>query len=339
MNYLNKPIEVWFVDLMDGNLPIEDQQAFLTFCRLNQVELPHFESVHHDNDASLTDKEFLRIPEHESILQEVKSDLIVAYHEGLLSQEAKDWLETQTMKSAQWNSHFEGFKRVYLTPTEVLFPSKEGLYKREKNKWLYPSITAAAAVFLIGVLLFFPANKPLSKQPGKSVQNATVNNKLPKAKHPNEAHLSTREKGYRFILHRVPQPCVVEISTVKDCILHPLEFSDDELNASIPQFTPTRDTSSDVATSNIPAEEIKERSQLLKDWIKERLARRVFKIEDESLVFQREARWFNQTFGFKWKRNEERTISEINLGPFVLEWNKKKNDRNFFSSQTSNLKN
>jgi len=339
MKYLNKPIEVWFVDLMDGNLTTEDKQAFLTFCRLNHVEIPIFERIHYGNDAPLLDTEFLRIPEHESILQEVKSDIIVAYHEGLLSQEAKDWLENQTLKSYQWKSQFEGFKRVYLTPTEVLFPSKERLYKRQNIKWLYPSITAAAAAFLLGILLLFPANKPLSKQPGKSAKKATIKNKPPKANNLNEAHLSTRDKGFGLIQHQVPHPRVVEIVSNKDNISDPQEFSDDADNAFISQVILSGDTSYDVVTSSVPTEEMKGRSQLFKDWIKERLARRMFKIEDESLVFQREARWFNQTFGFKWKRNKERTVSEINLGPLVFEWNKKKKDCNFFNSLTSNLKN
>jgi len=51
---------------------------------------------------------------------------------------------------------------------------------------------------------------------------------------------------------------------------------------------------------------------------------------------ERETKWFNQSIGIKYKRQEDRSISQVKLGPLIFEWNKKNKNSNFLSMLPSN---
>jgi hypothetical protein len=135
----------------------------------------------------------------------------------------------------------------------------------------------------------------------------------------------------------VPKPIKgVVISSSRDCILHPDTYTEQETKPMLSQTELVSDS------LDSPPNEITEivspvsKSKNLRSWIKERLIERVFVREDNALVLERETKWFNQSIWIKYKRHEDRSISQVKLGPFIFEWNKKNKNSNFLSMLPSN---
>ena len=102
MTYQNIPIEVWFIDLMDGTLSEESKHEFLAFCLVNNIEVPYDLTTLIPSESVLPTKDFLRFPAHESILNDPKQDLLLSYKEGLLNASDSQWVEQQVKSTSEY---------------------------------------------------------------------------------------------------------------------------------------------------------------------------------------------------------------------------------------------
>ena len=336
MTYQNIPIEVWFIDLMDGILSEEAKHEFLAFCLVNNIEVPYDLTALMPRESVLDTKDFLRFPAHESILNDPKQDLLLSYTEGLLTSSGAQWIEQQIESNSTWKTMHTEISATYLVPETCEFLEKSVLYKSQPTRWWLTASIAAAAIFIGLILFLFPFN---SNELGASKPTSKVKVKAKTSRQSHQALLdisSTTKRQEGTIDLSVPKPIKgVVISSSRDCILHP----DNTEQETKPMLSQTELVSDSLDS---PPNEITEivspvnKSKNLRSWIKERLIERVFVREDNALVLERETKWFNQSIWIKYKRHEDRSISQVKLGPFIFEWNKKNKNSNFLSMQPSN---
>ena len=336
MTYQNIPIEVWFIDLMDGILSEEAKHEFLAFCLVNNIEVPYDLTALMPRESVLDTKDFLRFPAHESILNDPKQDLLLSYTEGLLTSSGAQWIEQQIESNSTWKTMHTEISATYLVPETCEFLEKSVLYKSQPTRWWLTASIAAAAIFIGLILFLFPFN---SNELGASKPTSKVKVKAKTSRQSHQALLdisSTTKRQEGTIDLSVPKPIKgIVISSSRDCILHP----DNTEQETKPMLSQTELVSDSLDS---PPNEITEivspvnKSKNLRSWIKERLIERVFVREDNALVLERETKWFNQSIWIKYKRHEDRSISQVKLGPFIFEWNKKNKNSNFLSMQPSN---
>jgi hypothetical protein len=196
---------------------------------------------------------------------------------------------------------------------------------------------AAAAVF-IGLMLFlFPfksnesgVNKPTSKFKEKTKKIYEAQTAQPDISSPTKTPEGRQELSG-------PQPVYgIVVSSSRDCILHPDAYTKDEITPMLSNVPIPIDSLKKPMDELTQIEAPKNNEKTLRSWIKERLIERIFKREDNALVLERETKWFNQSIGIKYKRQEDRSISQVKLGPFIFEWNKKNKNSNFLSMLPSN---
>ena len=336
MTYQNIPIEVWFIDLMDGILSEEAKHEFLAFCLVNNIEVPYDLTALMPRESVLDTKDFLRFPAHESILNDPKQDLLLSYTEGLLTSSGAQWIEQQIESNSTWKTMHTEISATYLVPETCEFLEKSVLYKSQPTRWWLTASIAAAAIFIGLILFLFPFN---SNELGASKPTSKVKVKAKTSRQSHQALLdisSTTKRQEGTIDLSVPKPIKgIVISSSRDCILHP----DNTEQETKPMLSQTELVSDSLDS---PPNEITEivspvnKSKNLRSWIKERLIERVFVREDNALVLERETKWFNQSIWIKYKRHEDRSISQVKLGPFIFEWNKKNKNSNFLSMLPSN---
>jgi hypothetical protein len=337
MTYQNIPIEVWFIELFDGTLSKEAKHEFLTFCLVNNIEVPHDLTTLASCEDVLDTKDFLRFPAHESILNDPKQDLLFSYKEGLLDDSGAQWIEQQIESNSTWKTMHTEISATYLVPEACEFLEKSVLYKSQPTRWWLTASIAAAAVF-IGLILFlfsFKSNELGASKPTSKVKEKTKTIYHAQTAQPDISSPTKRPEG--TIDLSVPKPIKgIVISSSRDCILHPDTYTEQETKPMLSQTELVSDS------LDSPPNEITEivspvsKSKNLRSWIKERLIERVFVREDNALVLERETKWFNQSIWIKYKRHEDRSISQVKLGPFIFEWNKKNKNSNFLSMLPSN---
>jgi hypothetical protein len=279
----------------------------------------------------------LRFPAHESILNDPKQDLLLSYTEGLLDDSGAQWIEQQIESNSTWKTMHTEISATYLVPEACEFLEKNVLYKSQPTRWWLTASIAAAAIFIGMILFLFPfksdeigSSKPTSKVKEKAKTSRQAQTALPDISSTTKTPDGTDELS-------VPQPIKgIVISSSRDCILHPETYTDQETK---PMLSQTELVSDSLES---PPNEITEivspvsKNKNLRFWIKERLIERVFDREDNALVLERETKWFNQSIWIKYKRHEDRSFSQVKLGPFIFEWNKKNKNSNFLSMQPSN---
>jgi len=337
MTFQNIPIEVWFIEWFDGTLSEEAKQEFLAFCLVNNIEVPYDLTTLIPSESVLPTKDFLRFPAHESILNDPKQDLLLSYTEGLLDDSGAQWIEQQIESNSTWKTMHTEISATYLVPEACEFLEKNVLYKSQPTRWWLTASIAAAAIFIGMILFLFPfksdeigSSKPTSKVKEKAKTSRQAQTALPDISSTTKTPDGTDELS-------VPQPIKgIVISSSRDCILHPETYTDQETK---PMLSQTELVSDSLES---PPNEITEivspvsKNKNLRFWIKERLIERVFDREDNALVLERETKWFNQSIWIKYKRHEDRSFSQVKLGPFIFEWNKKNKNSNFLSMQPSN---
>ena len=337
MTYQNIPIEVWFIDLMDGTLSEESKHEFLAFCLINNIDVPEDLTTLMPSETFLQTKDFIRFPAHESILNDPKQDLLFSYKEGLLDNSGAQWVEQQVKSNLAWQAMYTEISTTYLEPEQNVFLEKKLLYKSQPTRWWLTASIAAAAVFIGLILFLFPfksnelgASKPTSKVKEKTktiyqAQTAQPDNSST-TKTPEDTHELSVPKRIKGIV----------ISSSRDCMLHPDEYTKEEI---VPILS---NTQLPIDSLERPIDELtqieapKNNEKTFRSWIKERLIERIFDREDNALVLERETKWFNQSIGIKYKRHEDRSISQVKLGPLIFEWNKKNKNSNFLSMLPSN---
>lgn len=337
MTYQNIPIEVWFIELFDGTLSKEATHEFLAFCLINNIDVPEDLITLMPSEAFLQTKDFLRFPVHESILNDPKQDVLLSYKEGLLNATDAQWVEQQIEGNGTWKTLHTEISATYLLPEQVKFLEKKVLYKSQPSRWWLTASIAAAAVF-IGLMLFlFPfksndsgVSKPSSKAKEKTKTIYQAQSPQPDISSPMKTSEDTQElSGPQRIKGIV-------ISSSRDCILHPDEYTKDEITPMLSNVQIPIDSLERSMDELTQIEAPKNNEKNLRTWIKERLIERIFKREDNALVLERETKWFNQSIGIKYKRHEDRSISQVKLGPLIFEWNKKNKNSNFLSMLPSN---
>lgn len=337
MTYQNIPIEVWFIELFDGTLSEEATHEFLAFCLINNIEVPEDLITLMPSEAFLQTTDFLRFPTHESILNDPKQDLVLSYKEGLLDATEAQWVEQQIEDNRTWKTLHTEFSATYLIPEPVEFLEKKVLYKSQPSRWWLTGSIAAAAVLIGLMLLLFPfksnelgTSKPTSKVKEKTKTVYQAQTAQPDIASPMKTSEDTQElSGPQRIKGIV-------ISSSRDCILHPDEYTKDEITPMLSNVQIPIDSLERSMDELTQIEAPKNNEKSLRSWIKERLIERIFKREDNALVLERETKWFNQSIGIKYKRQEDRSISQVKLGPFIFEWNKKNKNSNFLSMLPSN---
>lgn len=337
MTYQDIPIEVWFVELFDGNLSEDARHDFLAFCLINNINVPEDLPTLTPNHTFLPTKDFLRFPAHESILNDPKQNIILSYKEGLLSPSDEQWVEQQIEANRTWKTLNIEFSSTYLIPESVEFLEKKVLYITQPYRWWLTGSIAAAAVFIGLMLLLFPFK---SNELGTSKSTSKVKEKTKSIYHTkttqSDISTPTTLPQYPHKLSGPEQVTGIVVSSSRDCILHPDTYSEDEI------ATTGRITQAPTDSLERPTDELTQieapmnNEKTLRTWIKERLIERFFNREDNALVLERKTKWFNQTFGIKYKRQEERSISQVKLGPLIFEWNKKNKNSNFLSMLPSN---
>ncbi len=337
MTYQNIPIEVWFIELFDGNLSEEATHEFLAFCLVNNIEVPEDLTTLMPSEDFLQTKDFLRFPAHESILNDPKQDVLLSYKEGLLDATDAQWVEQQIEANRTWKTLHTEISATYLLPEQVKFLEKKVLYKSQPSRWWLSASIAAAAVF-IGLMLFlfpFKSNNMGVSKPVSKVKEKTKTIYQTQTAQPDIASPMITSKGTMDL--SVPPPIKgIVISSSRDCILHPDEYTKDEITPMLSNVQIPIDSLERSMDELTQIEAPKNNEKTLRSWIKERLIERIFKREDNALVLERETKWFNQSIGIKYKRQEDRSISQVKLGPFVFEWNKKNKNSNFLTLLPSN---
>ena len=322
MTYQNIPIEVWFIELFDGTLSEEAKHEFLAFCIVNNIEVPYNLTTLKPSESVLHTKDFLRFPTHESILNDPKQDLLISFKEGLLNTTGAQWVEQQIESNSTWKIMHDEITATYLVPEAQEFLEKSRLYKTQSSRWmLYTSVAAAS---LIGLLWFI---FPFTSNHKEGLTHAVK--KLEKRKPTNL--INTAEKGQLISNYRKTRikdqstPAIIEgiyFSSSKDCILHPETYNELETKSLLSQTKSENDSLGSLTNDNTEIASPVYKSKNLRSWIKERLIERIFDREDNALVLERETKWFNQSIVIKYKQHEDRSISQVKLGPFVFEWNK-----------------
>ena len=335
MTYQNIPIEVWFIELIDGTLSEEATHEFLAFCLINNIDVPEDLTTLMPSEAFLQTKDFLRFPTHESILNDPKQDLLLSYKEGLLNASDAQWVEQQIEANRIWKTLHTEFSATYLLPEPYEFLEKKVLYKSHPARWWLTASMAAAAVFIGLMLVLFPfkSNDPGVSKPASKVKEKTIyqaQSAQPDISSPTKTSEGTMDLS-------VPPPIKgIVISSSRDCILHPDEYTKDEITPMLSNVQIPIDSLERPRDELTQLEAPMNGEKTLRTWIKERLIERIFKREDNALVLERETKWFNQSIGIKYKRQEDRSISQVKLGPFIIEWNKKNKNSNFLSMLPSN---
>jgi hypothetical protein len=337
MTYQNIPIEVWFIELIDGTLSEEVTHEFLAFCLINNIDVPEDLTTLMPSEAFLETKDFLRFPAHESILNDPKQDLLLSYKEGLLNASDAQWVEQQIEANRTWKTLYTEFSATYLEPEPFEFLEKKVLYKSQPDRWWLTASMAAAAVF-IGLMLFlfpFKSNDPGVSKPASKVKEKTKTIYQAQTAQPDISSPTKTSEGTMDL--SVPPPIKgIVISSSRDCILHPDEYTKDEITPMLSNVQIPIDSLERPRDELTQLEAPMNGEKTLRTWIKERLIERIFKREDNALVLERETKWFNQSIGIKYKRQEDRSISQVKLGPFIFEWNKKNKNSNFLSMLPSN---
>jgi hypothetical protein len=337
MTYQNIPIEVWFLELIDGTLSEEATHEFLAFCLINNIDVPEDLPTLTPNHTFLPTKDFLRFPAHESILNDPKQDLLFSYKEGLLDAAGAQWVEQQVKSNLAWQVLNTEISATYLEPEPHEFLEKKVLYKTQPSRWWLTGSIAAAAVF-IGLMLFlfpFKSNEFGTSKPTSKVKEKTKTIYHTKSAQPDISTPTTLPQ-YPHKLSGPEQVTGIVVSSSRDCILHPDEYTKDEISPMLGNVQIPIDSLERPRDELTQIEAPMNNEKTLRTWIKERLIERIFKREDNALVLERETKWFNQSFGIKYKRQEERSISQVKLGPLIFEWNKKNKNSNFLSMLPSN---
>jgi hypothetical protein len=337
MTFQNIPIEVWFIELFDGTLSEEAKHEFLAFCLVNNIEVPYDLTTLMPSESVLNTKDFLRFPAHESILNDPKQDLLLSNKEGLLTSSGAQWIEQQIESNSTWKTMHTEISATYLVPEACEFLEKSVLYKSQPIRWWLTASIAAAAVF-IGLILFlfsFKSNELGASKPTSKVKEKTKTIYHAQTAQPDISSPTKRPEG--TIDLSVPKPIKgIVISSSRDCILHPDEYAKEEITPALRAIPESFDSLEKPMDGLTLIEAPKDTKKSLRSVIKERLIERIFDREDNALVLERKTRWFNQSIWIKYKRQEDRAISQVKLGPFIFEWNKKNKNSNFLSMLPSN---
>jgi hypothetical protein len=226
---------------------------------------------------------------------------------------------------------------TYLESEQYAFLEKKLLYKSQPTRWWLTASTAAAAVF-IGLILFlfpFKSNELGASKPTSKVKEKTKTIYQAQTAQPDNSSTTTTPEGTHEL--SVPQRIKgIVISSSRDCILHPDEYTKEEIAPILSNTQLPIDSLERPIDELTQIEAPKNNEITFRSWIKERLIERIFDREDNALVLERETKWFNQSIGIKYKRHEDRSISQVKLGPFIFEWNKKNKNSNFLSMLPSN---
>jgi hypothetical protein len=174
------------------------------------------------------------------------------------------------------------------------------------------------------------ASKPASKVKEKTKKIYQVQTAQPGSSSPTKTREGTLDVSV--------QPSIkgIVISSSRDCILHPDGYAKEEITPALSAIPVSIDSIERPMDGLTQIEAPKNNQKTLRIWIKQRLIERIFDREDNALVLERETKWFNQSIGIKYKRQEDRSISQVKLGPFLFEWNKKNKNSNFLSMLPSN---
>jgi len=255
----------------------------------------------------------------------------------LLNASDSQWVEQQIEANRTWKTLHTEFSATYLLPEQYEFLEKKVLYKQQPTRWWLTVSMAAAAVF-IGLMLFlfpFKSNDPgVSKLASKVKEKTKTIYQAQTAQSDISSPTKTSDDTQEL---SGPQPIKgIVISSSRDCILHPDEYTKDEITPMLSNVQIPIDSLERPSDELTQLEAPMNSEKTLRTWIKERLIERIFKREDNALVLERETKWFNQSIGIKYKRQEDRSISQVKLGPFIFEWNKKNKNSNFLSMLPSN---
>lgn len=155
--------EAYLLDLLEGNLSVEDQRELHHFLKLNPDctgELTEIEPwVLEKEPVSLHRRQLLKkkLPDPSSHLSEYNFDLFsIARMEGDLSEQQQADHQAMISSSEIWSQQWSEWQQTRLPADAVLFHGKDQLKKKIGliNRVLWISLISAAAVVALVLVLF-----------------------------------------------------------------------------------------------------------------------------------------------------------------------------------------
>ncbi len=243
MNINRFNYEEYFLLYVDNELSTEERREVDSFVRENSDLREELEMLMQsvirpdkklifDNKASLIKTASPVNPVNEINCEEY----FILYGDNELTNEEKDWVEQFVYRHPQFQASFELFQAARLeTPSEIVFPHKESLYRQEKDdrvivmRWWKIAVAAAIVLAFTGSAYYlfsdkqeqpgnggFAHTKPGSEtngiKPGKDSQtkeSATGNPSTPEEVQVAQAPAINPEPAnlpQRIIAHRQEQP-------------------------------------------------------------------------------------------------------------------------------------
>ncbi len=205
--------EAFLLDLLEGNLPVEDQKQVHDFLRLNPdcaMELMDIEPwILEGEELSFQNKTLLKkeFPDSSSSLSNHNFDLFsIARMEGDLSPEQESahqtMLSLDDLKYSQWLE----WQQTRLRPGKLEFKGKELLKRKEgpKRRMVWISVVStAAALALLFILFRTGPNIPLQQQAMQAPQELT-------SQELSSQELSSRELSSQDISQQQASAAAVE---------------------------------------------------------------------------------------------------------------------------------
>lgn len=205
MNINRFNYEEYFLLYVDNELSAEERHEVDTFVRENsdlreELEMLMQSVIRPDRKISFDNKaSLIRTASPANPVNELNcEEYFILYGDNELSNEEKDWVEQFVYRHPQFQASFELFQSARLeTPSEIVFPHKESLYRHEKDdrvivmRWWKIAVAAAIILAFTGsaYYLFSDQQKPAgndglaqTKKPGGTNSNkpaSSANNTQP----------------------------------------------------------------------------------------------------------------------------------------------------------------
>ena len=222
--------EAFFLDYHEGNLGVEDTAALFAFLEEN----PEYKGVFEDFAPIVIRNEVFDFPEKELLKKAIPGEVpvihegncsfyFIAAHEGDLTSEALEAVQTFLKHHPERVVEYEAYRLARLTPEVLVFPDKKNIrqgipvVRRLRPYWM-TALSAAAALALLW--MFLPQNSPVEIPiANPPVQSSVSGN----ADHPAATGLTARtglpsqkplEVPPKNEVAPVPEPTAVRIESL-----------------------------------------------------------------------------------------------------------------------------
>lgn len=206
--------EIWFLDYLEGRLDHPNMEEVRLF-------LLHHPDLADEMDAitlSLSTDQTVRYPDKENLKRDSFDDAslfensAVAATEGDLNEEETIAFERWLDKRAVQKEFVSQLKLSRLEPNlEITFPNKGRLKKKTTVIAFWTKVTAAAAIFLIALFLFYPETKNQKRYP-ITISETTI----PPVEIPSGSNIPTGKSTIPASLERKTKQKQVVLSSRKN---------------------------------------------------------------------------------------------------------------------------